>query len=131
MTAFHHIAINCIDRGEQEKFYTERLGFRRVRTFNAGTENEFVMLRLGDFCIELFPSPAAVPRPPAGEAPVGYAHLAFCVDDIATAADQLREAGVATDDIIDCSNIAPGFSVCFFKDPEGNVLELMQGWRDE
>ena len=21
--------------------------------------------------------------------------------------------------------------VCFFKDPEGNVLELMQGWQDQ
>jgi len=34
-------------------------------------------------------------------------------------------------DIADCSHIVPGMSVCFFNDPDGNRIELVQGYADE
>ena len=49
-----HIGFTCKDLKRQEAFYTKHFGFRRARVFNAGTPNEFVMLRLGGVCVEFF-----------------------------------------------------------------------------
>jgi glyoxylase I family protein len=129
MTAVQHIAFGCSDRLISEKFYAKHFGFKRVRTFSRGQPDEFVLLRRGSTCIELFP--AAVGSPPAKEQAVGFRHLAFEVDDLDSAIAGLKADGVKTDAIIDCGGIVPGMRVCFFKDPDGNTLELMQGYRDE
>ncbi|MCL5269501.1 MAG: VOC family protein [bacterium] len=131
MTAVQHIALNCIDRLAQEAFYTRHFGFRRARVFNAGQPGEFVMLRLGSCCIELFNNGAADPHAIGGEQPVGLKHLAFEVPDLAAAAAALQADGIKTGDFLDCSGIVPRMRVCFFRDPEGNILELMEGWDDE
>jgi len=89
------------------------------------------MLRLGSCCIELFPTDSlaarATERPPA----IGMTHLAFEVDNLKATVARLHKNGIATDDIIDCSKAAPGLHICFFNDPDGNRLELMQDWTDE
>jgi glyoxylase I family protein len=127
VNAIMHIALNCRDRVAQERFYTTHFGFRRARVFNPGGDNEFVMLRLGGCCIELFNSPD--PAGTGGDQPVGFKHLALEVDDLDATVRGLHDDGVATGDVLDTP--VEGLRVCFFKDPEGNTLELMQGWRDE
>jgi glyoxylase I family protein len=129
MAAFAHLAMNCRDRIAQERFYTRHFGFRRARVFHPGQENEFVMLRLGDCCIELFDSPD--PGAEAGDQPVGFKHVAFEVDDLDATVAGLQADGVETGDIIDAGGMVGGLRVCFFQDPEGNTLELMEGWHDE
>ena len=125
--AVHHIAFTCHDRVKQEEFYTRVLGFRRARVFNPGMPDEFVMLRLGETCIELFSG--ATGRP--AENTSGVRHLAFVAANLDEALERLRAAGVEAGPIIDCSGISPGMRVCFFKDPEGNDLEYMENWADE
>ncbi|HEX2973380.1 MAG TPA: VOC family protein [Tepidisphaeraceae bacterium] len=129
MPATQHFAMGCIDRISQERFYAKHFGFRRARVFNAGTPNEFVMARLGGMCIEFFGGAPAEAR--GGEQSVGFRHLAFEVEDMEAKIAELQADGVKTGEIIDCSGVTPGMRVCFFNDPEGNVLEIMQGWRDE
>ena len=129
MAAVQHIAFNCVDRKKQEAFYSKHFGFRRSRVFNAGRPDEFVMLRLGGTCIELF-SVKAGPGVRGGEQPVGFRHLAFEVPDLDAALAGLTADGIKVGDVIDCSSMLDGLRVCFFNDPEGNVLELMQGYRD-
>ncbi|NQU41845.1 VOC family protein [bacterium] len=124
-----HIAFNCIDRKAQEEFYQQHLGFRRVRVINAGQANEFVMLRQGNTCMEFFS--ASSPASGAGEQSVGFKHLAFQVTDLERKVREIEDAGIQTQGIKDCSHITPGMRVCFFKDPEGNILELMEGWQDD
>ncbi len=131
MKAIQHIAFNCRDLKGQEQFYTEQFGFRRCRVFKAGTPNEFIMLRLGSTCLELFSAKEEAKLEMAGEQPVGFTHLAFEVPDLDAAIAALHAVGIQTEDIIDCSSIVAGFRVCFFDDPEGNRLELMQGYKDE
>lgn len=126
-----HIAMNCINPAKQQQFYTRHLGFRRARVFNEGKPEEFVMLRLGDCCIELFPTGPEASSARGGEQPVGFKHLAFEVPDIRAKVRELQEAGIDMGEIIDCSEFLEGLLVCFFEDPEGNILELMQSWRDE
>ena len=130
-TVVQHIAMNCIDPVRQQQFYTTHLGFRRARVFNEGAPDEFVMLRLGDCCLELFQAGPDASSARGGEQPVGFKHLAFEVSDIRAKVRALREAGMEMGEIIDCSEHVDGLHVCFFQDPEGNIIELMQGWHDE
>ena len=130
MNAVHHVAFNCRDLAASEKFYAKHFGFRRARVFYAETPDEFLMLRLGSTCIELFQSAAQTDGSSTGEQAVGYKHLAFEVPNLEAAIEALHGDGIATDPIIDCAHILPGLRICFFKDPDGNILELMENWRD-
>lgn len=131
MIATQHLALNCRDRRAQEAFYTEHFGFRRARVFNSGQPDEFVMLRLGGMCLELFTAKRARAGDRGGEQAIGFLHLAFDVDGIDEAVAKLQAAGVKTDPIIDCDKAVPGLRICFFDDPEGNRIELMEGWKDD
>jgi glyoxylase I family protein len=131
MNTVQHLAFSCRDLKTTESFYTRHLGFRRVRTFNRGTPGEFCMLRLGSTCVELFQASPKDQGKTAADQPIGFKHLAFEVDDLDGVLAGLHAAGVQTDPIIDCSGIVPGFRICFFNDPDGNRLELMQGYQDE
>lgn len=126
-----HVGFNCRNRAAMEKFYTKHFGFRRARVFEAGTPAEFVMLRLGDTCMELFPARDAAPDARGGEQKVGFKHLCFQVPDIAAKAAALNADDTKTGAVIDCGHQVPGLKVCFFNDPEGNVVELMEGWQDD
>ncbi len=129
--AVQHIAFNCKDRIAQEKFYTQHFGCRRVRVFKAGQPDQFVMLRVGDVYLELFQADAAALDQPAGPQPIGFKHLAFEVADIEATAAALNAHGTETGRIIDSGDQVPGLKVCFLRDPEGNVIELMEGWQDD
>ena len=129
MNAVQHLALNCRDRLAQEKFYAEHFGFKRARVFNPGQPGEFVMLRLGGMCLECFGVGEASAG--GGEQAVGFKHLAFEVPNLEDSIARLKAAGTDTGEIIEAGKHCPGLRICFFKDPEGNILELMQGWRDE
>jgi glyoxylase I family protein len=128
VTAVHHIAYNCRDRDAQERFLTRHFGFRRVRVFSAGTPDEFVVLRNETCCIELFPASASAG---GGEQAVGYKHLAFEVDDLEAQRAALVAEGLDVDALIDCGAVVPGLRVCFLRDAEGNIIELMERWSDD
>ena len=129
MDSMQHIAFNCRDIKRQEQFFTQHFGFRRARVFNADTPNEFIMLRLGTICLELFS--ASNSDVSAGEQFVGFKHLAFEVPDLEVAVANLHADGIETEPIVDCAAVVPGLRVCFFTDAEGNRIELMQGYKDQ
>ena len=131
MKTVQHIAFNCRDLRVQEQFYTKHFGFRRARVFNEGTPGEFIMLRLGTTCLELLSVQAGSEFQLGGTQPVGFKHLAFEVDDLDAAVAALQADGIETDQIKDCSSIVEGMHVCFFNDPDGNRLELTQGYQDQ
>jgi glyoxylase I family protein len=131
MNQVQHIAFRCADRNRQEAFYTKHFGFKRVRVFDRGKPGEFIMIRLGSTCIELFPAGGEDKKKRGCEQPVGFTHLAFEVPDIKAAVKKIEADGIKTEGVVDCSAASPGLSVCFFQDPDGNRIELMQGWTDE
>ena len=131
MDAMGHMALGCRDKLAMEKFYTDLFGFRRARVFNPGAPDEFVVLRLGGMCIELFPTTDAPTDATGGEQAIGFRHLAFTVANLEEKIEKLHAAGIETDEIEDCNHMAPGLRVCFFRDPDGNILEIMDGWSDE
>lgn len=131
MNAVQHIAITCRDLKAQEQFYTKHFGFRRCRVFYAGTPGEFLMLRLGSTCLELFQAHGDAKLLKAQPQPVGFQHLAFEVPDLEAAIAALNADGIQTEKIFDASSILAGLKGCFFHDPDGNRLELMQGYKDQ
>jgi len=132
MNTFNHIAFNCRDIAAQEAFYTKHFGFKRSRTFNRGTPGEFFLLKLGSVRLELFPTdPATMAEEKGGEQPVGFKHLALDVPKLEPIVEGLKADGVDCDPIREVSHLIPGLRIVFFRDPEGHIIELMEGYRDE
>jgi glyoxylase I family protein len=132
MNTFNHIAMNCANLAAQEAFYTKHFGFKRSRTFHRGEPGEFFMLKLGDMRLELFPTdPTKTVDAKGGEQPVGFKHLAFNVPKLEPVIEGLKADGIECDPIIELPKLAPGFRIVFFRDPEGHILELMEGYVDE
>lgn len=131
MNAFNHIAFKCRDIHAQEKFYTKHFGFKRCRTFDQGKPDEFFLLKLGTVRLEFFTSRDATKETKGGEQTVGFMHLAFDVPDLDPVLAALRADGIEPDRIHEIPHVAPGARIAFFRDPEGNIVELMQGYRDE
>ena len=129
---FNHVAFNCRDVPRQERFYTRHFGFKRSRTFNRGTPGEFIMLKLGATRLELFPTDSLkVGDANAGEQAIGFKHLALDVPKLEPVIESLKSDGVTCDKIIECPHIAPNARIVFFRDLEGNIIELMEGYVDE
>jgi catechol 2,3-dioxygenase-like lactoylglutathione lyase family enzyme len=59
----------------------------------------------------------------------GFGHIAFAVDDVREARDEVLSHGGAPVGEVVTLNPAPGKSVtwCYVRDPEGNIIEL-QSW---
>jgi len=131
MAVFHHLALNCRDVKAQGAFYARHFGFKRVRTFRAGRPDEFIILRLGNACLELFPAQEGGPGRSDQAQAVGFKHLAFEVDDLDRTVGELKADGVQPEAIMDLSAMAEGLRICFFNDPEGNRIEIMEGYQDE
>lgn len=127
----HHVALNCGDLAAQERFYCELLGFRRVAVFRQGTPKEFIMLQLGASYLELFPRRVPGGEGGGGEQAIGFKHMAFEVGNLDDAMGALARRELVVDATYDWSEIMPGFRLCFFRDPEGNIVELLEGFRAE
>jgi len=132
MNTFNHIAMNCGNIAAQEAFYTKHFGFKRSRTFHRGEPGEFFMLKLGSMRLELFPTDSSkTAEAKGGEQLVGFKHLAFDVPKLEPVIAALKADGIECDPIIELPHLAPGFRIVFFRDPEGHILELMEGYVDE
>ena len=118
----HHIAIIASDYRRAREFYVEKLGFPVLReNFREDRGDWKLDLQFGDRELELFVIPGAPPRPSYPEA-LGLRHLAFQVDDIDAAVQELSARGIACEPVrLDpCS----GRRFTFFHDPDDLPLEL-------
>ena len=131
MIVFNHVSLNCRDVAAQERFYVKYFGFQRSRTFRPGKPNQFVMLKLGSVRLELYPSDSVNADQKGGEQPVGFKHLAFDASQLEPVIESLRADGIEPDPIVDLSKHIAGCRVVFFRDPEGNLIEFLEGYRDE
>ncbi len=131
--AFSHIALTCNDPIRIEAFYTKHFGFKRARVYDPG-EHEVVMIRLGDFYIELFPAQEKRPYAPPekdGYPFAGMRHFCFEVDDLEGILSKMSEAAVLSLGPLDMGQYISNMKVAWIKDPEGNIIELNQGYKDE
>jgi len=121
----HHIAILASDYEVSKKFYTEILGFTIILETYRRERNSYKLdLSVnGKYQIELFSFPDYRERASFPEAK-GLRHLAFAVDDIEIAVDELLSHAVEVQEIrID---EITGKKFAFFYDPNGQPLELYE-----
>ena len=135
MTAvnFHHVAISCRDPLAVERFYTEHFGFTRSRVIPLGNV-QLVFIKSGNLYLELFQAEGDAPAPPAGaDGPhyPGVRHLAFKVDDVDAKLAELGAAARVTLGPLDFDAFIPGWRTVWVADPEGNIVEISQGYVDQ
>ncbi len=130
---FSHVAMSCKDPVAVERFYSKYFGFKRARVYAPGP-GQVVMIKSDNVYLELFPANAEAPAPPVGGAGPeypGWRHIAFLVDDLDAKLAEMGDDAKITLGPLDMSQFIPGMRVCWMADPEGNIVELNQGYVDE
>lgn len=121
----HHIALIVSDYEKSKHFYTEILGLEVLKeTYREQRDSYKLDLALnGQYIIELFSFPEYVQRPSYPEA-LGLRHLAFAVEDLELAAQELQSHHIKMEPIrID---EITGKKFFFFSDPDGLPLEFYE-----
>jgi glyoxylase I family protein len=131
--AFHHMAIACKDPIAIERFYTQHFGFRRARVIPLG-DTQIVFIRSGSAYLELFQAKETLPHERAqGDGPwyPEWRHIAFKVDDVDAKLAEMGSAAVITLGPFSFDAFIPGWRTVWLSDPEGNIIEVSQGFVDE
>ena len=125
ITRIHHIAILAGDYEKSKKFYTEILGFTILsETYRAERKSYKLDLAInGMYQVELFSFPEYKERASFPEAK-GLRHLAFAVQNIEEAVDELKLKKVDVQEIR--TDELTNKKFCFFNDPNGQPLELYE-----
>lgn len=130
---FSHIGLNCKDPLMIEEFYSKYFGFERARVYDPGPD-QVVMIKSGGVYLELFrakrPSPVGKPDKDGYTFP-GMRHFCFQVESLDEALSELGSEVEVTLGPLDMSEFIPGMKVAWVADPEGNIVELNEGYKDE
>ena len=117
LKATHHIAIRTQNMAAMTKFYTETLGFPITKRWDAVN---IIFIDIGSTTIELISNPNA----PAANTPAGAIdHIALHVESVDETHQELVAKGVTI--TVQPKNFQD-IRLCFFKDPDGNSLELVE-----
>ena len=130
---FLHIALACKDPIKIERFYTKHFGFERSRVYVPGP-GQVVMIKAGNVAFEIFEAKEVAPYPQhVQDGPwwPGFRHIAFRVDDLDAKLAELDGIAPLTHGPIDFGAFVPGMRTAWVADPEGNIIELNQGYVDE
>lgn len=121
----HHVAILTDDFEKSKKFYTEILGFTILaETYREERKSFKLDLAINEnYQIELFSFPDFKERQSFPEAK-GLRHLAFAVDNLDEAVNELISKKVIVEEIRTDELTNKRF--CFFYDPNGQPLELYE-----
>lgn len=136
MQIISHIALACKDPSASERFYTEHFGFRRARTIALGDGEEIVFLKMQDcaFYLELFRAKEPARQPAfTKDGPwfPGIRHLAFKVSDVDAKLAEIGSDAELTLGPLDFKDFIPGWRTVWVADPDGNIVEISQGFTDE
>jgi glyoxylase I family protein len=130
---FAHVGLTCRDPIKIEKFYTRYFGFRRARVVPLG-DTQIVFLKSGEMYMELFQATEKSPLPAAekdGPAWPGVRHLAFQVKNVDVKLAELGAEARITLGPFNFHDFIPGWRTAWIADPEGNIVEITQGFADQ
>lgn len=123
--AVDHVAILCKDLERSVEYYTQKLGFSIMYRAETPSMN-VAFVESGQAKLELLGAKggAATVPSPLKETDIGVKHIAFLVDDVDSAYEELRKRGVGfTSEPVATRG---RHKIVFFNDPDGNVLQLTQ-----
>jgi glyoxylase I family protein len=130
---FSHMAIACKDPLAIEHFYTKYFDFKRARVIPLGG-TQIVFIKSGDAYLELFQAREQAPIPPAsqdGPWYPGWRHIAFQVDNVDAKLAEMGNDAKITLGPLDFDAFIPGWRTVWVADPEGNIVEISQGYVDQ
>ncbi len=121
MARMEHFAIFAADPRSLKDFYIEALGLRLALDNGEASPPGYFLVDDAGLALEI------IGRPPDAEAAdTRYVcHVAFTVDDVAEARRRLEGLGLSFED--DTAVDIPAMKTAFFRDPEGNRLQVV--WR--
>ncbi|MCI7597978.1 MAG: VOC family protein [Prevotella sp.] len=121
----HHIAIICSDYKRSLEFYTQVLGMTVIAEhYRPARQSYKTDLALnGQYVIELFSFPSPPRRVTCPEA-AGLRHLAFEVDSLDDAMEELDRLGIAHEDAHVDEYTGKRFT--FLQDPDSLPIELYE-----
>jgi glyoxylase I family protein len=132
---FHHVSLNCRDPIALERFYTKHFGFKRARVVQLPDNRQIVFLKGPNVYFELFPSQGERPASPdiGGDGPLypGVRGISFMVDSVDAQLAAMGDAGRITFGPLDFRDFIPGWRSAWLADPEGNVIQVTQGFVDQ
>lgn len=125
LNRLHHVAIICSNYQVSKHFYTEILGLKIIQEVYRSERQSYKLdLALnGYYLIELFSFPDAPARLSFPEAQ-GLRHLAFEVEDLQDAVNELKLKGIFTEAIRLDEHTRKRF--VFFADPDGLPIEIYE-----
>lgn len=132
-TTFSHVALSCGDPIATERFYTKHFGFTRARVIPLGAQ-QIVFLKSGSVYLELFSAEGTPPAPPAvadGPHHAGFRHIAFTVDNVDAAIAAMGADAKITLGPLSFDDFIPGWRTVWVADPDGNIVEISQGYTDQ
>jgi len=141
ISGIHHIAISTRDIERSVEFYRDLLGFEEVLRFEwpvgstvmdtlsglSGSSGKIAMLKAANTFVEILqyetPIPSAVnPNRPVCD--LGISHIALTVGNVSSEYARLTAAGMS----FHCAplDLQPGMRATYGRDPDGNVVELLE-----
>lgn len=128
--AFHHVALTVTDIERSTVFYSA-FGMKELSRFEEEDGSmKIVQLKFGEAILELFwfRDHAGLPEHARELAKdlrvIGTKHFGFRVNDLELALEQLKERGI--DMVTEPKVGRTGVTYCFFKDPDGILVEVSQ-----
>jgi catechol 2,3-dioxygenase-like lactoylglutathione lyase family enzyme len=104
-------------------FYKDLLGLALVETVPVRLGTMY-RLRFGTSDFKLIEPKPAPPKGPAGlETQLGFRYITFPIQNLAEISARLKENKV---EFISERELRPGVRIALVKDPEGNVIELLE-----
>jgi len=117
MAKLNHIGIYVKDLEASLAFYKEFFGFKEVTRFGSG-EAKIAMIDIGGGLLEIVQRPGSPGKPPEGN----WSHVAIHDPDFDKTVAKITAKGLPKRDV----TMANGTRLCFFSDPDGHVIEVME-----
>lgn len=124
----HHVTLSVNDVDRVSKWYADILGFtisdRFALTRPDGSKIQVARVEIPGLRMNISQFEVSVPSD-RNEERQGWRHIAFQVNSVDENYQRLRDRGVQFISEPFTYN-PPGYRIAFFRDPEGNILELYQ-----
>lgn len=127
------MGLNCIDPDKIEKFYEKHFGFKRKNVFTKASGEQIIMIGLGNVYLELFKTLQKSCNENSGDTGPqcsGWRHICFSVDNLEEKLSQMGDDLKITHGPTKLDDFVLGMRACWIADPEGNIIELNEGYRD-
>ena len=118
-----HVGIYAQDSAALASWYANTLDLQEIRRIERGEGKSPVVFLQGALgaVVEILPTDAAKSCRELNSP--GFTHLGIVIEDFDAQVARLGALGIEVNDVRSTSN---GWTIGYFNDPEGNILELVQ-----